>query len=241
MRDMGKFFRKFGLCGLLILGICLLLPFPSQGGTAYENFNDNYLNPKIWQVQIVGTGPTVSETNGRLEITFPATSSGSPLIMAGVRTEPTLVGDFDVQVDFDLLVWPSQNGFNVSLGAAGSFNFMISRYSYNSFDGEGYLFNHLGTLVSVPASGTTGKLRMKRTGTTMEAFYWDGPNNAWHSMGAYTNDQFAGDLPIFLNSDCGNPSRFTGQLAKVAFDNLKVTNQYLKSNCPLTFLPLLMD
>lgn len=223
---------------MMVLGICLLLASPSQGGTFYENFNDNYLNPKIWRVDIWGTGPTVSETNGRLEITFPANSTGTNL-MAGIGSKHTLVGDFDAQVDFNLLTWPFQNGFNVSIGAAGPFTFMISRYSYNFFDGEGYLFNHLGNLIHVPTSDGSGKLRLKRTGKTMEAFYWDWQNNAWHSMGPYTDDQFAAEIPIFLNSDCGQPSRFTNQLAKVTFDNLKVTNQYI-GNSP-TFMPLLLD
>jgi hypothetical protein len=236
MRELGKFNRLFGLSGALVLGICLLLADPSQGGTAYENFNDNYLNPEFWQVEISGTGPTVSETSGRLEITFPATSSGDTL-MAGVRSVHTLVGDFDAQVDFDLLNWPDSNGFNVSIGASGSFTFMISRYSYSFGDHEGYLFNYLGNMSSVPASGSSGKLRLKRTGKTMEAFYWQ--DNAWHSMGAHTDDQFAAEIPIFLNSDCGNPSRFTGQLVKVAFDNFQVTNQYIGNS--LTFLPLLLD
>jgi hypothetical protein len=226
----------FGLSGALVLGICLLLAAPSQGGTAIENFNDNYLNPEFWEVNISGTGPTVSEINGRLEITFPATSSGA-FLMAGVRSVPILVGDFNVQVDFNLLNWPAGNGFNVSLGASGSFTFMISRYSYTFFDHEGYLFNALGTISSVPASGDSGKLRLKRTGNTMEAFYWQ--DNAWVSMGAHTNDQFAAAIPIFLNADCGTPIRFTGQLVKVAFDNVQVTNQYIGTS--LTFLPLLLE
>jgi hypothetical protein len=238
MREMRKFFRGFRLSGGLILGICLLLASPSQGGTVHDNFNDNYLNPVYWWVNIQGTGPTVIETNSWLEITFPADSSGSAL-MAGISSERTLVGDFDAQVDFNLLTWPTGNGFNVSIGAGGSFTVMVSRYSYKFGDLEGYLFNHNGTMISVPATGTSGKLRLKRTGNTMEAFYWQ--NNAWQSMGAFADDQFSAEIPIFLNSDCGTPSRFTNELVKVAFDNFQVTNQYLGNtgNYPAPLLLLL--
>lgn len=235
MRELGKFYRRLGFAGGLVLAICLLLASPSQGETIIENFNDNSLNPEFWRVEIMGTGPTVSETNGRLEITFPANSTGYTL-MAGIASQHTLAGDFDAQVDFDLPVWPAENGFNVSIGVGGPFNFMISRYSYDFWDREGYLYNHGGTMSSVPATGTSGKLRLKRTGTTMEAFYWQ--NNAWQSMGAYSNEQFAADINIFLNSDSGQPTRFTGKLTQVAFDNFQVA---IGPRGSLNFLQLLLD
>jgi hypothetical protein len=114
---------------------------------------------------------------------------------------------------------------------------MISRYSYSFFDKEGYLLNHGGILVSIPATDTSGKLRLKRTGSTMEAFYWQ--NNAWQSMGAYTDAQFAAETVVGLNADSGNPSRFTGQLVKIGYNNFRVTNRYLGNS--LTFLPLILD
>lgn len=233
MVRIAKIFRRFGPSGGLVLAIGLLLASPSQGGTIQDNFNDNFLNPFLWEAEIMGTGPTVRETNGRMEITFPADSSGD-LLMAGVSGF-FLAGDFDAQVDFDLLEWPTANGFNVSISTGVQFS--ISRFSYNFWEGEGYLVFSRGTLIHESASGASGKLRLKRTGTTMEAFYWQ--NNAWKSMGTYTADEFAGQTGISLNSDCGNPSRFTGALVKVGFDNFQVTNQYIGNSLP--FMMLLLD
>ena len=83
MVRIAKIFRRFGPSGGLVLAIGLLLASPSQGGTIQDNFNDNFLNQFLWEAEIMGTGPTVRETNGRMEITFPADSSGD-LLMAGV-------------------------------------------------------------------------------------------------------------------------------------------------------------
>lgn len=225
--------RRLRFCGGVVLGFLLLLATPSKGETLYDQFNDNSLNENLWWADVTGTGPTVQEINGRLEITFPANSSGVTL-MAGVGSEFELMGDFDARVDFDLLNWPEGNGFNVSLTTG--VNFTISRYSYTFWDHEGYLLYSAGNMFSVPASETSGKLRIKRTGNTMEAFYWQ--NDAWQSIGASSNDQFAGKTNIGLNADCGNPSRFTGQLVKIGFRNFQVTDQL---GAAMPFLPLLLD
>ncbi|HEY9073524.1 MAG TPA: hypothetical protein VIN67_05260, partial [Desulfobaccales bacterium] len=152
-----------------------------------------------------------------------------------------LVGDFDVQADFDLLNWPTANGFNVSIETGGVDYLQICRYSYSvsDTDKEGYLLNNNGTMTSDPTSDMSGKLRLKRTGDTIEAFYWQ--TNAWHSMGASTDSQFTANTRVHLYSDSGNPSRYIpGEVVKVAFDNFQVTNQYLGSGS-LNFLQLLLQ
>lgn len=218
--------------GLIALSLSLLGGTPASARVIQDDFNSSSLDPNLWSVDLWGTGLSVQPTNGRLEITFPAAASGD-FLMAQVNCEIDLEGDFDAQVDFQLLDWPAANGLNVSL--ATGVNFMLSRYSYDFWDQEGYLLNHGGIMWSVPALETTGKLRLTRTGTTMEAFFWR--DNAWQSLGRYTDLSFGGRTHVALAVDAGQPSRFKGTLVRVAFDNFILR---LPGGGP-SFLPLLLE
>ena len=69
---------KIWFVGVLVLAIFIQPVSPSQAGTFYDKFNDNFLNP-IWEYEVFGQGPTVAEVNNRLEMTIPATSIGDYL------------------------------------------------------------------------------------------------------------------------------------------------------------------
>lgn len=211
-----RFGHGMATVGLLLV-TWLLLAGGVEAGLLQDDFADNFLNPNLWEVELIGSGPGVLETNGRLEVTFPASASGD-FLMANVRLNYELLGDFEVQVDFNLLEWPAANGLNVSLTTG--LNFMLSRYSYTFFDKEGYLLNVRGQLISVPATETSGKLRLKRTGTTLTAYYWR--DNAWQSLGSFTHSDFAAPTHVSLAVDAGQPSRFSGQQVRIAFDNFRL-------------------
>jgi hypothetical protein len=122
--------RKIALAGMLVLATCFLTVSPSQSLTIYDNFNDNILNTDIWaEVLIHGIGPfgpSFSETNQRLEITIPATSTPDDNGF-GVTTGPAPFYDamdqqpldFDVQVDLNLLAWPAANGIGAGMQLFG--------------------------------------------------------------------------------------------------------------------------
>lgn len=90
-----------------------------------------------------------------------------------------LSGDFDMQVDFDLLTWTPGNGVRVGLGTPLA---TMERTSFNAGDGFGTQEVYVvdlrgggGNLVITPGSigDTPGKLRLGRTGNTVTGYYYD--------------------------------------------------------------------
>jgi uncharacterized repeat protein (TIGR01451 family) len=209
----------------MFLAIFLLSLSPAFGGTIYEKFNNNTYNHDLFWLGIQGEGTTAVVANKRLEITLPASSGGS-LYMGMLESNFSLAGDFDVQVDFNLLTWPPYNEAQVGLSIAQAYNFSIFRRSrglYAAGRDEVYYTMIMGHETYVPASGTSGKLRMTRTGNKMEGFYWDG--EAWQSVGSYT-DPYLG-YPTTVNLNLDRDTYFSGPIVKAALDNYQITNKYL--------------
>lgn len=229
-----SFTGSIRLAGLMLLFTGFLLVSPSRGGTLWDNFNDNFINPSMWAVEIWNPGPTVAEANGRLEITIPADTVDD--VFAALYLKYIMNGDFDQQVDFDLLTWPAGNG--VSIGLGSSFLFNVYRKSYSPAEGgpkEEYLISCLGgTLNNIPTTDTSGKLRLTRTGTRMEGFYWQ--NNDWQLIASFDNPIFEGEMEVEIDASA---AYLTGQTVMVGLDNYQVTNRYI-GNCP-PYLPLLLD
>jgi hypothetical protein len=217
-----KFLGKIGIAGALVLAICFL-PVPLSWAQTpadnifYDNFNDNSIDPNLWQDPGLYEGATISETNQRLEITVP------PGGEADLLAKNNLYGDFDLKVDFNLLSWPIPNGVSVGIGAGSdAIDLVIKRASYGPADPGGQreiywaYFAYAGgpeTTAEVPTTDTSGKLRMKRTGNKVEMFY--GKNGAWELIGSQTDDHFIGTVSFGLSGQ----SEQALQQAQVAFDN----------------------
>jgi hypothetical protein len=217
---MSLFHGKKALAGLLLLAITILTVSPSQGGTITENFDNNQYNQNLWHSYTVGQDSSVSVTNNRLEVTLPQ-SPGGILYMGGGGSNFTLGGDFDMQIDFDLLIWPLNNEAQITLCINDAFDFSINRRSREK-NAEGvneiYFTMIKGQMTQVPASGTSGKLRMKRTGNKMEGFYWDGAN--WQLVGSSTDPTLGLATTVNLNLNRGIP--FDGPIVSAAFDNILI-------------------
>lgn len=225
---------KICCAGLLLLAIFIQPVSPSQAGTFYDKFNDNFLNPSAWDYWTYGEGPTLAEVNNRLEMTIPATSTGNLSVYLWANFD--IKGDFDEQVDFNLLNFPAGNGMSLTL--SGPEQFHIGRTSWQVQPGvwrQVYYVWRLGsTGASVETTDTSGKMRMKRTGNKMEGFYWK--NNAWQLLDSYTDPQFGG--PGGFGFGLGQNGLFSGQLVKIAFNNYQLTNQYICNGLPFLFLLL---
>lgn len=226
-----------GFCFLSLL-IILFLSVPlASGGTYCEDFNNNRFNENYFDLFTVGTGPSAAVTNNRLEITIPANSSGD-LLAAVLGCKVALSGDFEVQVDFNLLSWPAANGIRV--GIDSDFPSSVHRASFGPADGgnwEGYYLWINSQMAKISSTDTSGKLRMTRQGNTIEGFYWQ--NNAWQSIGSFSDPAYGEDMGVNISVNSGTPSHFSGSTVQAAFDNFRITNKNI-SNGP-TFLPLLMD
>jgi hypothetical protein len=101
------------VCIMVCLAIALSMLLPSAAFAVSDNFNDNTTWSQLWAASSLN-GPTVAETNQRLEITFPADCSGSEF-NGMYSCLSKLTGDFDVQVDYQLLDWPYGHGVRLGL------------------------------------------------------------------------------------------------------------------------------
>jgi hypothetical protein len=200
--------------------------------TIVESFTNNQYNQDYFDINTIGTGPSAAVNSERLEMNLPAISvtNGSGSYGCMFITQFGVAGDFDVQVDFNLLTWPTLNG-SAQISAN---NCEVSRRNFGNEVYEAWLN---GEEFRVNTSDMTGTLRMKKTGTTIQAFYL-GPSG-WQLFGSSTNSQFAQATSIFIGSlNYPNPGASPTKDIKVAFDNLRITN------CPAnmsSILPLLME
>jgi len=230
--------RKLGLGGLLFLAVIHLAASPSQGGIITENFNNNQYNTNYWWIYSIGAGTIATVTNNRLEITLPA-SPGGTLYLGNMGSNFKLAGDFDMQVDFSLLTWPAYNASQVGLTISQANDFSIFRRSRGVNEeggGDVYFTKIKGIMTQVSTAGTSGKLRMKRTGDTMQGFYWDGAS--WQLVGSSTDPSLGSGTTVHLDFD--RDISFSGPSVKAAFDNVQLTYTRFAKYSP-AILQLLMD
>jgi len=210
-----------------------------------ENFSNNKFNSTLWKIFQQGSGPTAEIANQRLEITIPPNSTNDPTIGgfgAGLGSLCNLRGDFDMQVAFQLLVWPSESGVRVGLGpsvhglaAALSTPFAVERDSFSVYDippGEFYL-THMedGVRGVTPTSDQIGYLRITRTGSYATGYYLNGSQWIQIHTGPVTTFDVGFGFAAWSDDNL-----FSQQTEKVAFDNFTLNRGTLL--CPtLTLNP----
>jgi dipeptidyl aminopeptidase/acylaminoacyl peptidase len=193
----------------------LALPFPIM-----DDFNNNTRNVDLWSIIHDGTGGFVQWANGRLEFTIaadgapaPDTGSGSN-IGAHVGANCLLNGDFDAQVDYQLLTWPAGDSVNVGITAFFT-NGVIDRTT-NAF-GDFYNSSLDPVFQSVPTEDQSGSLRLVRSGATITSYYRS-PGGDWVQLASAPAQQTTAIVALSFKSY----SDFGHQTAKVAFDNFRL-------------------
>ena len=199
----------------------------------YDDFNDNSVSTSLWSLAQGGSGPVLSEGDQTLQLFFPSTSfdNGQGGFSAGLTSACKLKGDFDVQVDFNLLTWPSANGVRVGLGASAG---AVERTSFGTsvdFSGqqrEVYL-THFSDGVQGYFSTTdlSGKLRLTRTGSSITGYRYTG--GAWVAVHTGTSDTADSRFSI---SAWSHDYAFTNQDVNLAFDNVIINKGQLVCNQP---------
>lgn len=194
-----------------------------HAGTAVllDDFNDNSVQTAHWQPLIIGAGVTTAEANGRLEVEFESTAAGS-LFMGGLRSACALVGDFDMQVDFELLDWPAANGVRVGLSPAE-----VGAMERTGDGGGFYLTDFLGSQASVATTDMAGKLRVTRVGSTFSGYYDDA--GMWTFVGSASGSTSDGQT-ISLQAWSHDPF-FGDAFTRIAFDNIIINSGSFV--CPL--------
>ena len=192
-----------------------------------DAFSGTTIDP-FWGLPFAsGTGPAIGAVNGRLEVDVPSTTVNDPntgYITAGVAAACYLNGDFDIQVDYNLLQWPPASGVNVDFDT-----FDIVNGSYGDVHGMFVFDPGLGTGVSthfpgpintfVSAPELSGSLRFVKAGATLTAYRMVG--GGWSALQSTSDAASLVDvnLNVFSNAP---PS--THPDVKVAYDNFRVNS-----------------
>jgi hypothetical protein len=246
-------YYKMALVAVFLVNSCFLSSSSllAYTGTITDYFTAPSLNKHLWEGFFLGTGPTIAQTSGQLQINIPANSQPGPPYnnwAAGVKSKFILIGDFDVQVDFSLINWPANDAVHVSIVAflvppsaatVGSVDRIGADGS--SIPSEEYATNLMGN-VSIKASGDlSGTLRMVKIGNLLATFYLDHASNTWVSLGTLANPAFLKNTTIYLFA-VGDPGTFGQKAALVAFDNFRVQyTQVFWNMPPILDLLLLSD
>jgi Tol biopolymer transport system component len=176
----------------------------------------------------LGTGSQTVVQNGRLLATIAANATQGGQydnINAGWYTQCKLVGDFDVQADYQLLAWPPANGVAVTLNAVYPDGPLAIRESQAW--GEQYSSWISPAFTSLQTLDTTGSLRLQREGNTATASYLAGSTWMPIASGPTRLD------PATINLETTSfMNRFAHQEVKIAWDNLRINSGTI--SCPTT-------
>lgn len=193
-----------------------------------DDFSANTRDVDLWSVIHDGTGGFMHWRNGRLELSIAADGAPAPAtgtsIGAHVGANCLLNGDFDVQVDYELLTWPPGDNVNVGINAFFT-NGTIDRTT-DAF-GESYKSFVAPNFASAPTTDTVGSLRLVRSGGTMTSYYRSG---GWVELASPPAQQ----TPAIVTLSFKSYSDFGQQAAEVAFDNFRLdaTNADCSSTRP---------
>lgn len=200
---------RIGLVGVF----CCVIPAAPADEVFFDDFNDGYLDPCNW-IPTSGEGVTITEADGVLTLTSELGGHTQ------VSTVYAFQGDFDAQVDFDLLQFPPIYGSNASLrvqSTAPGLNLVaIKRWreaSTNTYAFLRYVDGSYQHLATVETTDMSGKFRIKRLGNDFTAYWWSG---AWQQIGG--THHFAGPARLILDTFGGG----NDPTVSAAYDNSSV-------------------
>jgi len=187
-----------------------------------------FFTQEDWMSIVVGSGPQAILDGRRVTITLPGNSSqtgANAFFGAAYQSTWLLRGDFDVQVDYELLDWPPDNGVRIAV-ASNSGVFIgdaTERLSDSAFGGESYFahyaIQHFVTVGSTGTSEKSGSLRMERVGNILRGYYKSSEGN-WVQFHSGPPNVFA-DTHIALQA-WSHDDRFGDQDVRIVFDNFVI-------------------
>jgi hypothetical protein len=188
-------------------------------------------NGDFWQSGGNGTGATNSEANGKLTTTLAADSvEGGPYDLSDARwsTNCRLVGDFDVQVDYELLEWPAANGVQAALDSFDTNSQSFQAIRESQAYGEQYSSWITPAAISQPTSDLAGTLRLQREGSTAVVSFLSGAS--WVAIASGPTSTLSASISVGAGTGM---NFFAHQEVKVAWDNFRINSGTI--SCPSTW------
>lgn len=229
--------RRSSLVGVVLTALALLSPARADTPVNVDNFDNGY-DRGLWMPYSEGTGVTLAEQNGRIEISFDPDASGSTF-SAGLKTCPTS-DTIDVQVDYQLLDWPANSGVRVVLGDSAGAVERVGFGASNDFPQsprEVYLADFGSVLGITATNDLSGKLKIEKSGGTAKGSYYDAGPDTWVTIASGTTSP-GGHLRIQAHS---HDYAFGDQPVRIAFDNFVVNSGQLACPTTLEIRPALAD
>ena len=190
-----------------------------------DTFSGDRIDPFWGEPFLIGTGPSMAESNGRLEVSVPTDTLNDPTlgyVALSANAQCQVLGDFDTQVDYQLLQWPPQSGVNVDFDTVdvvdGGFGDGHGMFVFDPGGGTGVSTNFPGgNNTFVPAPESSGTLRFVRVGTTLTAYRLT--PGGWSALQSTSDlaDGVTVHLTVFSNAP-----QFSHPDVKVAYDNFRV-------------------
>jgi pimeloyl-ACP methyl ester carboxylesterase len=200
---------------------------PTPTPVLFDSLQGASLNTSNWQATSVpGTNGSIQPAADGLHMKLSSANNfGTNVTFSEAsRLQPTVHGDFDITVDFELVSWPSQSGARIGLVAdqIGS----VQRTSFGPLEythADNYVtdFGSVGQTVSgfLSATNTTGKLRLTRTGNTYAGYFWNA--SSWTLISSYSGAS-TGDISNFRLQLWGQGNTWNFKDVEVVFRNFSV-------------------
>jgi hypothetical protein len=216
--------RKTAFIGVVaILVAAFTLPAVARAGVVTpvsisDRFGGTSIDPNVWAFWGTNQPGLVDFAQGGGTLNVNVSAGAQPDFNVGGQTRCAAHGDFDARVGFNLVNWPAQNGVWVSLMVAGT-PFNLYRVSWQFDPSESYGAYLPPVAMTLPATGTTGTLRLTRRGDIFTAYYLDGRSWIPIISGTGPTDDVPLTLAVFNISQAAT---FAGLPVSVAFDNFHV-------------------
>jgi hypothetical protein len=156
------------------------------------------------------------QANGLLNINVAASAQNDFNVSGATRCMAR--GDFDATVDLNLPTWPSGDGVWVSMSVTGT-PFNVYRVTWQLQPAEAYCAYLPPAQALLPATGTSGTLRLSRHGDIFTTYYRNGLS--WVPIVSGVGPTNDASLTLGV-ANISAPSPFGGMAATVTFDNFHV-------------------
>jgi len=199
-----------------------------------DAFSHDGRDASLWHEIVDGTEVTITQANGRVEISFGAgaTEGGQFSHIEGhYGSQCTLPDDFDMRLDYETLDWPAANGTGAALQAFFANATVIRESTVWNEQYGAWLDGQFGNATT---EQNAGSMRLVRSGGRFRGFWlYEG---VWVPIRSAPSNSTPVTFGLALMSFGG---QFAHKPVKVAFDNFRLESGEV--SCPTWWASIFGD